>query len=356
MDVEGTPSSDFNDTQKEGKMRVNREKLLNELESVRPGLSPKEIIEQSSCFVFQEGSVMTYNDEVACRRKCSLEITGAVQAEPLLQMLQKLPNDEVDVEMGEGEFRLKAGRRSTGIRMEQQILLPIGAVEKPQGWKPLDPEFAEAVDIVSRCASKDQSQFSLTCVHIHQKWVEACDNYQLSRFPIKNPVDQACLVRVESLRHIVDLQMSKFSETDAWIHFRNKSGLRLSCRRSLETYPDFGKFLEVKGTPTTLPKGLGEAVDKAEVFSKENADNNQVIVELSPNNGGRLTVVGEGVSGWYREVKKLKYRGTSFKFRIDPKLLIEITDRHNDCEISEKHLIVNGARFKYCTCLGKASE
>jgi len=338
-------------------VHVNRENLLNELESVRPGLSPKEIIEQSSCFVFTGGNVMTYNDEVACVRKCSLEIEGAVQAEPLLQMLQKFPNDEIEVLLEEGEFRIKAGRRrSTGIRMEQQIMLPIDTVEKPKSWKPLDPEFAEAVDIVSRCASKDQSQFSLTCVHIHPKWVEACDNYQLSRFPIKNPVEQACLVRVESLRHIVDLGMTKFSETEAWIHFRNKSGLRLSCRRSMEEYPDFGEFLKVKGTPATLPKGLGEAVDKAEVFSKENADNNQVMVSLSPKEGGRLSILGEGVSGWYKEVKKLKYKGQAFKFRIDPKLLITITERHNDCEISERHLIVNGARFKYCTCLGKADE
>lgn len=337
-------------------MRVNREDLLNELESVRPGLSPKEIIEQSSCFVFSEGAVMTYNDEVACTRKCSLDIEGAVQAEPLIAMLAKFPNDELDITPVEGELQIKAGRRSSGIRMEQQILLPIDVVEKPRTWKPLDPEFAEAVDIVSRCASTDQSQFSVTCVHIHPDYVEACDNYQLSRFPMKNPIDQPYLVRVNSLKHIIDLGMTKFSETDSWVHFRNKQKLRLSCRRSLETYPDFSPFLKVKGTPTTLPKGLGEAVDKAEVFSKENADNNQVMVELSPKNGGRLSVVGEGVSGWYKEVKKLKYLDKPIKFRIDPKLLIEITERHNDCEISKKHLIVKGARFQYCTCLGKVSE
>lgn len=337
-------------------MRVNREDLLNELESVRPGLSPKEIIEQSSCFVFSEGTVMTYNDEVACTRKCSLDVEGAVQADPLIAMLQKFPNDEIDISVGDGELTLKAGRRSSGIRMEQQILLPIDTVEKPRTWKPLDPEFAEAIDIVSRCASTDQSQFSLTCVHVNPNFVEACDNYQLSRFPITNPVEQPCLVRVESIKHIIDMGMTKFSETDAWIHFRNKSRLRISCRRSLETYPNFNKFLKVTGTPTTLPKGLGQATDMAEVFSSENADNNQVLVELSPEKGGRLRVHGEGVSGWYKEAKKLKYTGKPLKFRIDPKLLIEITERHNDCEISSKHLIVNGGRFKYCTCLGKADE
>ena len=48
-------------------MRVSREKLMQALEAVSPGLANRELIEQSSCFVFKSGMVMTFNDEVAGR-------------------------------------------------------------------------------------------------------------------------------------------------------------------------------------------------------------------------------------------------------------------------------------------------
>ena len=63
-------------------MKINREELLNQLESVLPGLSTREIIEQSSCFVFMNKEVITYNDEISCSHKSRLDIEGAIVATP----------------------------------------------------------------------------------------------------------------------------------------------------------------------------------------------------------------------------------------------------------------------------------
>ena len=80
-------------------MKINREELLNQLESVQPGLSIREIIEQSSCFVFQDGKVITYNDEIFCSQKTPLKIKGAVLAAPLIALLRKMVETEVDIEL-----------------------------------------------------------------------------------------------------------------------------------------------------------------------------------------------------------------------------------------------------------------
>ena len=50
-------------------MLIDRAKLLAALELVSPGLSPREILEQSSCVVFRGGRIATFNDEVACSVK-----------------------------------------------------------------------------------------------------------------------------------------------------------------------------------------------------------------------------------------------------------------------------------------------
>lgn len=338
-------------------VRVTREELLQQLEVVQPGLSPREIVEQSSCFVFKGGTVTTFNDEIACINKCCLPFTGAVQAGPLLAVLRKLAEKELTVFTRKGELRIEGKRRKIGINMEQEITLPIDKIILPKKWKPVHEDFSDAVYIVHQCTSTDASIFALTCVHIVPKWVEACDNSQLIRYKVKMPVEEPVLVRGSSIQHIVSLGMSEFGETPSWLHFRNKDGLILSCRRYVEEEKDFqdiGKLLEVEGFHTTIPKGLGEAAEKAEIFSSEDADHNEVLVELRKE--GWMRLKGKGQTGWYSEVKKINYSGENMDFYISPKLLIELTKKYNECIVSENCLRVDGGRFTYVTALGRSDD
>lgn len=335
--------------------KVNRLELLSCLEMAEPGLSPKEIVQQSSCFIFRGGAVVTYNDEVTCRVRSPLgkALTGAVQGEPLLAILRKMNEDELDIEQQEGQLLIVGKRRRTGVNMEKDILLPLDAVEKPEEWHKLDSEFGDAIELVQGCAGRDQSAFVLTCVHLHPKWVEACDNIQATRFRIATGISKPTLVQAHNIKHVASLGMTNFSETPSWLHFKNPAGGRLSCRRYMEDYPDLKPFLSATGKPTTLPKGLADAAEKAEIFSSEMKDDNNVLVEIRQ---GKLRVKGQGASGWYSEVKNVNYSGPSMKFRIPPKMLMEITNRHNECEVSESTLKVAGSKFTFVVCLTKPEE
>lgn len=346
------------DFDKKGKKmpRVNRMDFLQQLETVQPGISPRGIIQQSDSFVFKDGYVMTYNDEVACKTKSVFgkNFVGAVKEAPLLAILRKLVEDEVDVEESDGELIITGKRRKAGIRMDATIELPLDKIEKPTEWKPLPDDFTEAVSLVQECASTDESHFVITCVHLHPKYIEACDNYQLTRYKIRLGIKEPTLVKRDSLKSLTSLEMTEFAETANWIHFRNKSGVQMSCRRYSEAYPDISRIMEMgEGHPATLPKGLGEAAEKAQVFSAENGENDQVFVELVP---GKLRIKGQGASGWYQEVKNLTYDGGNMSFFISPKLLIELTKKHNQCAISSDRLLVNGGKFVYVTVLGREED
>ena len=115
-------------------MKVNREQLLNQLEAVLPGLSTRELIEQSSCFVFKDGKVLTFNDEIACVQTCKIGIEGAVPAMPIVNLLRKMVEEEITilpVNDGKG-LRIKGKRKQATIPMEAEIQLPIEAWEKPK--------------------------------------------------------------------------------------------------------------------------------------------------------------------------------------------------------------------------------
>jgi len=335
---------------------VNREELLGRLEAVVPGLSPREIIEQSNCFVFLDGEVLTYNDEVACRAPSPLpaSFTGAVRADKCLDILRKFPEEDLEVRRRGGDLLFSGKRRWTGLRLEAEVLLPVTAVERPKKWRPLPAEFGDAVGVVARCASRDQSRFSSTCVHLHPEWLEATDDVQVCRWPLVTGLTKSTLVRHTSLQHVATAGATEFALTPQWLHFRTTGGLILSCRRYRDEYPDIAPVLKVrKASPVQFPKSLAEECEKADVFSSENVEQNLVRVEMAP---GALRVRADGVSGWFLASRKFRYNGPQRVFYCPPQLLIDLVMRHNECLVAADRLWVKGDRYTYFTCLSKPEE
>ena len=285
-----------------------------------------------------------------------MKVKGAVQAMPLITILRKLQEETIDITATEEELLIKGRHRRSGIRMEANIVLEVESVEAPKKWLKLPDDFADAVSMVQECAGKMTSSGKayVEFIHLHPKWLEATDNYQIGRYKIKMGIEKSMLIRKDSLKHIVSLDMIKFSRTKNWMHFKNSSGLILSCRREVEDFPpNTSKALKMEGTPTHLPKGLKEAAEKAAVFSSENPEDNQVVINLQK---GKLKITGKGASGWFSEIKKIKYSGQSMRFTISPELLIKLVLSHNKCEIAIGRLKVDVGKFSYVTVLGTADE
>lgn len=338
-------------------MLVNREKLLHTLESVSPGLTTKEFLEQSSCFVFSGGRVHTFNNEIACSAPSLLsDFRGAVTAKPLLELLSRLQDNELDIEPVKEDgadkpsklgIRVGTDKRSF-IRMEADVLLPIDAIEKPVEWKSLDKEFCEAVKIVHGCASTEENQFALTCVHISPDFLEACDRYQVARYPVKTPISEDILVRATSVSEISPFGMTEISETPSWLHFRNAAGLVVSCRRFKDSYRDMSAFVSDRedAIKVKLPGGLEEIISKTEIFSGESAVQKNVRVTLRD---GKIKIKGEGASGSYEERKSVEYSGPPLDFYMNPKLLVSIGKKSLDCLLVKGRLVIDTLKYFYCS-------
>lgn len=327
-------------------MKVKREQLLQVLDSVYPGVSQRDILEQSSCFIFRKGKVETFNDELYCCRKTGMDktITGAVRADKLLEQLRKWLDEDIDVTSDGKHLLVAAGKKKMGLVLQAEIVLPLEHVERPTEWRKLPEDFGDAVSVVQQCASTDESVPTLTYVHIAPKWVEACDNFQACRWPMKTKLGQSMFVRRESIRHVGSMGATEWSETEGWLHFRSPNGLELSCRRYIDDYPDLSPVLTVEGEKAKLPKGLAEACDKAGVFSGENADMNNVTIQLG---AGKLIVRGEGASGWYSETRKADYHGESMTFSASPAVLADLVKRHTECTIGDGKLLVDAGSYQY---------
>jgi DNA polymerase III sliding clamp (beta) subunit (PCNA family) len=331
---------------------VNRELLIQQLESVEPGLSTKDVVEQSSCYVFDKGKVMTFNSEIACMQDCDIGITGAVPAAPMLALLRKLTEDDIEISEEESGLLIKGKNKKVSITRQSSVELPINEVERPTKWRKLPDDFLKAVNMVHHCAGHDSAQFSLTCVHITPEFVEACDNYQLTRYQIDTGVKSAILVRRDSIKHIYNLGMTELAETDTWMHFKNETGMVLSCRRYEDEYQDYNELLNFEGAPIILPKGLGASADKAGIFTEDSEDGH-ITIELMK---GKVRIKGSGNFGRYRETKPIKYDGEEFAFTIAPQLIMEITSKHSKAKITTGRLKVDMGPAQYVSCLSQPDK
>lgn len=309
-------------------------------------MAQKATTEQSACFVFHGNTVATFNEEVAVRAALpeGLSLAGAVPAKSLMDQLAKWPDESIDVERGDGVLTVKGNRREAEIRMEAEVTLPVGRVPLPDAWVPLDVAVMEAIEVVSTCARLDGSHFALGCVHITPTHIEACDNFQISRFTCQLPVEGSFLIRAAVLAAVAKLGPTHIAIGGDWLHLRRDTVV-YSVRRYIEEYPDLSGAMAPDGAvPVTLPAGLGEAATRAEVFSRENTEDNKVTVELRP---GGLRVSGTGATGRFRETKDVGYTGPNMAFLISPTLLQRIIDRQVDVLVSEKKLLVTSGALQY---------
>jgi hypothetical protein len=145
---------------------------------------------------------------------------------------------------------------------------------------------------------------------------------------------------------VAESEVAEWCETESWVHFRNGVGLVLSCRISKEAFPSGDKGFELKnGSKGVLPKGLGDATDRAEEFSTDQ----KVKVILSP---GKLRLRATGASGWYKETFNIAYDGPDIEFMASPKLLKDLTKQPRDCVLNESRLKVDTGTYQYITALG----
>lgn len=334
-------------------IKVDREEFLRQLQMVQPGLSQRELIQQSDCFIFHKGQLITYNDEVACVTPCDVakKFSGAVPAQRMLLILSKLKDDELSIEAEADALVFLGKRKRTKIRRHQDIELNIDLLERPgsESWKPLHEDFVEAISMACTCPAKDPSEFALTYVHIAPTFVEATDRIQFTRYLCPTPIKRDVLVKPQSIQHVAELGATEIAVTKSWMHFRSPNNLTLSCRRYLDEYPDLAKKMSLKvkgGRPMSLPKSLELSTECANIFSSEDVDNNHVKVLIK---SGKIRVRGEGSTGEHVEWKNLNYKGPSLEFAIHPKLLGDFVKKYNECQITDDRLVVENAKFIYQT-------
>ncbi len=301
-------------------MKVNRKELLASLEAVSPGLASKEVVEQSSSFVFRSGKVMTYNDAISVVASVSLEFEGAVRADELHALLKKYTADELDIEPGDTELKIKGRGSRAGIAIDTEISLPIDAIPEPKRMRTLPEDFLDSIEACLTSVSTDVGKETLCCIYLDGEIAESTDGIRLTQFEYQKPLfKKPCLLPATAAKELIKYKPERYGTAEGWIVFDCEGGARFRARLHEGKFPDTSKIIDFEGEEVTLPEKIAEMIGRARVFSESTGfeEDNKIQVEIADN---KIRIEGRGPGGWVKESCKIEYSGKAVAFTVNPRL------------------------------------
>lgn len=334
-------------------MKIEKAQLIRALEIVKPGLSNKEMIEQATSFAFMGGRVVTYNDEISISHPVAeMDITGAVKADELYQLLGKIKQKEVSFEMDDNEVRITAGKARAGITLQQEIRLPLDEIGETGKWKRVPKNLKDAMRFAMFSCGRDMSRPVLTCLHVTGSHVESCDNFRLTRSALESelPVKEF-LIPASSVKDLLNYDFIAVAEGTGWIHFKTKESTVFSCRVFEDEYPKVDGLLKVSGHSFAFPASLDEALKRAAVFSKrDSVIDEKVVVSIQKS---VLKIRSEDESGWFEEDVALAAdsKVDDVEFAINPGFLSDMLARQTTCELAKDRMKFIGEGWEHVVML-----
>lgn len=329
-------------------MQITKTDLKQALEVVKPGISNKEVVEQSNAFAFMGDRIVTFNDEFSISHPTKvLNLTGAIKADELYNWISKVKKEEIEIEQSEGEIIFISGKSRMGLKL-QDITLPvdeIGGIPK-KGWKTLPENFVDALSFCFPCVSNDFIRPVLRCVSIGPDTVQASDSYKLARFDLSSPINDELLIPSLSVRELIKMKPVSYCKKESWVHFKMASETVFSCRLLEDSFPNTSGILEFEGRSLKLPVNLLDGIERANIFAR-----NEPITLTFEKRSLKITSTTD--DGWVEETANVKWDADPLSFQVTPGNLKYILSRTLDAYMNESRIRFDGEGWHYLSLLIK---
>ena len=321
---------------------VVKEDFLNTLNSVQSGIATKEAMLQATSFVFQNGYVTTFNDDIAmtCPIGLSDEFKFAVDAGTLLNFLKKVKNKKLELSLSGQKLLINGKFFMTGL-VVNKINMPIDQLNftEDRDWFDIPTDLFYYLRMAASVCSKDKEKKIFMHVHITDECIEACDNSHIMFCEFKTGLKKNNDALI-SAKNVIELckhdGFHKYHVSNSWITFINHSGLQFACRNVVESFPSLAGILDKKLTikPTTihLPKELTESVKRASVFKTEEKHLFGIELLLADNN---IIINAKNDYGFHNESIDIDFEG-DIGFTINPDYLLYILESTDTLEYHKK--------------------
>lgn len=331
-------------------MKVNREELVKALTTVKPGVASTDIVAQASAFVFSEGRVYSYDDEIAISAPCPLDsdFEGAIYANELLGLLSRMKSETVSLDFEKGdEIRIRGGRSHAGLKLLKQIEIPLDQLGDQKSWKLLPENFVKAVGFCSGFTGTDVTKPAVTCLNIRRSSIEATNNQHLVEYILKTPIRDNMMIPSSSIKKLISIKPTDYCSPPAekengrrsWVHFKNQGDVRFSCRLGAGEFPGLAAIKEKPLSPINFPMEIADIIERSTAIDSED---HSIVITIEDN---QMTIEKKGRWGWFKETARVRYKGArisfltsnlSFKDIFDPKAVVSISEKNDMLKIAHE--------------------
>ena len=313
-------------------MIVNRALLLSRLDVCRPGLSRKEIVEETIRFIFTGENICTFNDEIAVIAPYPTDFQGSVNGEELYKVLAGIKEDEIDLSIKDDQMLVNSKKTRAGLSTiigEKERVTSL--IEKLQAatigkgfWRRLPKDFIEGVSLCMFSASKDMTTGVRCCVAVNEDRIYSSDSVRISRFIMEGNAKEM-LIPARNAVELVKYPIKKYGKSNGWLHFLTDDNVMFNCRMMVGEYPyTIDRFFDKKPTygPFTMPIELEEIMKSAVIM----ATGDEVVakmVEMTIEKG-KITCKSEKERGWMEKEVDFDYSGKKLTFYINPIFMSQV--------------------------------
>jgi len=322
-------------------MEIQKTELQKAINSLKPGLAKKEIIEQSSYIIFDKDKLRTYNDEISITIPFKSDIKGAVIAEDLIKYLNSIKINNLDITIDNGYIRFNSKKSKAGIVFVPEIKISFDEIQINKNWEFLPKDFISAVKSSLSSVSVDFTRQVLTYIHCTDRFAESSDRKRLTRFTYNEPSKKAFdfLLPGKAAVVVTKYNPNKFMICNSWIHFKNKDGLIFSCRTTGLTFPNTEPILKCeKKKGFKLQLDISDIIKEVSIFAKDDyGATTTIMVHVFKNT---LKLRAENKKGFAEHFKTLKYKGDEIKFFINPDFFESLCSKGSNVYIDDLKVVI----------------
>lgn len=304
-------------------MKINRSKLIDDLNKVLPGIGTgTTIMEGADSVIFSNGNIYSYNSAISVITKESEErgLNGIVKAEDFYKCISSLPSEEIEITPEESVWNISDGDINVTMNLlpKNSIYDRFQQLKLGEDWITIDgADFNLA--LVNCSIPSNSTEFA--GVYIDGNLMYSTNQWVINKFSLKNEYPKMW-ISLDCMKELLKWKDFNAVQYDKqWIHFRTENETIFSIRTmNVEKYPieKISTVIDnVKDKPTytdiELTDEFYKAVKRASAFSNELDEHEIIKVSFGPE----VSVTSSRVSGSYKESVKNMSIDKSFILNFD---------------------------------------
>jgi len=335
-------------------MLIKTEDFKKILQTIKPAISKREVVEQSTHFIFTGTDATAYNDRICISYPCESDFVCSVNSDDMSRIINGFSSTDIEITMKDNQLQVKGKKARSGLACieEGPIMKMIQDLNtknllKNYKWYNLPAEFNEALNLCLFSASKDVSLVELSCLSISNKGIISSDNLRISSYSLSIDVPRDFLIPLSSAEELAKIKVTKLLLTEAWAHFATEENIIFSCRIVSAEYPDVFEFFEMTDAmKLEMPKNLKKTIDSI-IFSVEGDIDIDKKMQLTITDN-KICCRAEKQNCWIEQDIDIEYNSETIQFDINPIFLAQILEKSTTMKIEPgKALFESGDNFKH---------